>query len=397
MARKGRFLAMVLLVGQIMLKKVHVENYKCLWDTTVELGDFNVLIGPNDSGKSSFLEVIKFLGRITKENVFQGDWSFENVVWRRDDSRKIVWEIEGQAPGIESFRYHVEFTSGKYSEKLTEEMVVDDNVFWDDKNAGVRPPGFPTVFGRILGGDIIPSIQSNNGGPPNIEKLKALASSLTTSEEYQFQIKQMAKGSVLGHFFLNQTGANLASVLDSLQNSPKRTNFDLIQKKLQDVIPTLAGVILPTVGEKGKVIEFILSGDGQKPVSIPASLVSGGALLVTAFLTLAYTETSGILLIEEPENGLHPGLLKFIIDLLRKMSTGEIGNRKRQILVTTHSPLLLNYVKPEEVKIFRRDPESGTEVTSMDKVTDDNLLEEFAVGELWYLLGEDKLVERVKP
>jgi predicted ATP-dependent endonuclease of OLD family len=82
-----------------------------------------------------------------------------------------------------------------------------------------------------------------------------------------------------------------------------------------------------------------------------------------------------------------------VIDLLHKMSRGEVGNRPRQVILTTHSPLLLNHVRPEDVRVLVRDPERGAQVTPMAMVPDiDKLLKEFASGELWYLLGEEKLV-----
>lgn len=84
--------------------------------------------------------------------------------------------------------------------------------------------------------------------------------------------------------------------------------------------------------------------------------------------------------------------------MLRKLSTGEVGPRPRQVILTTHSPLLLNYTRPDEVRIVRRDPEEGTKVTPLTAVPDiSKLLEEFGVGELWYLLGEDALVAGKKP
>ena len=80
--------------------------------------------------------------------------------------------------------------------------------------------------------------------------------------------------------------------------------------------------------------------------------------------------------------------------VLRKMSTGEIGGRPRQIIVTTHSPTLLNFADPKEVRIFSRTEDGGAQVTPMEKVSNlKSLLHEFAPGELWYLLGEDRLVE----
>ncbi len=181
-----------------------------------------------------------------------------------------------------------------------------------------------------------------------------------------------------------------------MQNSPNRSAFEELQEVLHKAIPTLQGIVLPPAPQPpgAKALEFILSGIGRPPVTIPGSLASGGALLLTAFLTVAYTETPGLLLFEEPENGLHPSRLQMVLDILRKMSRGEVGKRKRQIILTTHNPLLLNYASPEEVRVFVRHPEEGTKVVPMTKIPDiDRLLKEFALGELWFLLGEEKLFE----
>jgi predicted ATPase len=118
---------------------------------------------------------------------------------------------------------------------------------------------------------------------------------------------------------------------------------------------------------------------------------------MTAFLALAYGNTAEIVFVEEPENGLHFSRLESVIDLLRKMTTGEVGNQPRQVIVTTHSPILLNFARPEEVRIFRRGP-GGTQVTPMAAVPNiGDLLKEFATGELWFLLGEEALTRGARP
>jgi predicted ATPase len=143
-----------------------------------------------------------------------------------------------------------------------------------------------------------------------------------------------------------------------------------------------------------KALDFVLAGSGPR-VTIPASQASEGALLLTAFLALIHGESPEILLIEEPENGLHPSRLKLVIELLRRISTGEVGGRPRQVIVTTHSPILLNYARPEEVRVVQRDPEQGTYVRALTDAPDlPRMLEEFAVGELWYMLGEEGLFAR---
>lgn len=200
---------------------------------------------------------------------------------------------------------------------------------------------------------------------------------------------------------LSSQGDNLAAVLDGLLSGPNRGAVNDMEEALRDAIPTLTGFSTPPAADKTtgeKTIDFVLAGNDRRPVTIPCDLVSDGAMLLTAFLALAYSDTPEVLLIEEPENGLHPGRLKDVIDLLRRMTTGEIGNKPRQIILTTHSPLLLNYARPEEVRIVQRTAEQGTKVTPMKKVHNiDELLKEFGIGELWYLLGEKGLVEGKQP
>jgi predicted ATPase len=224
-----------------------------------------------------------------------------------------------------------------------------------------------------------------------------VADALKSSVEYRFKLDKLPKAAIpKPGIELDSSGENLAAVLDVMQNSSDRTAFEAVQRFLHDAIPTLRGIVLPPAKSPpgAKALEFILSRNGQSPVTIPGSLASGGALLLTAYLTLAYSQTPGLLLIEEPENGLHPSRLEMVLGLLRKVSRGDVGNRKRQVVVTTHNPLLLNYASPEEVRVFVRHPDQGTKVIPMTKAPDiERLHNEFALGELWYLLGEEKLFQ----
>ncbi|HEY8379875.1 MAG TPA: ATP-binding protein [Nannocystis sp.] len=200
---------------------------------------------------------------------------------------------------------------------------------------------------------------------------------------------------------LTATGDNLPAVLDRILSGPDRTAITRLEAALRDAIPTLRGIALPSHPDHAgtKVLEFVLdTATKGPPVTIPCAHASDGAMLLVAYLALAFSDEPGLILIEEPENGLHPSRLHEIINLLRKISVGAVGNIPRQIILTTHSPLLLNYAKPEEVRIIRRDRERGTLVTPMDQVPDvHELLTEFGAGELWYLLGEQALVEGKKP
>ncbi len=377
-----------------MIEKVTLQNYKCLRDVTLELAPFTVLIGPNDSGKSSLLDAIGALGRPSSE-MLVGGATRESLVWRANRDLAMHWMVTGS---FESHRYEYKLVLPVGVTSREEDLQLDGQTAFDYRNGRYRTMNVSLV--RDIGGaNVATDAGLSHLVPADEARTASVIRSFTSSRKYRLDpaaLRETSAPSV--NPTLSTTGDNLASVLDALITGPDRDAIHNLEEDLRRAVPTLRGVALRTVqlesGGFGKALDFVLAGSGPR-VTIPASQASEGALLLTAFLTLAHSDTPDVLLIEEPENGLHPSRLEMVISLLRKMSTGEIGNRARQVIVTTHNPLLLNYVRPEEVRVVRRDPETGTQVRPMSEATDlPKLLEEFAVGELWYMLGEDGLFAR---
>ena len=378
-----------------MIEKVTLQNYKCLRDVTLKLSPFTVLIGPNDSGKSSLLDAIGVVGRASSTMLVGGS-TRETLVWRASRDLVMRWVLSGSSAG---HSYEYTLTLPVEGAPHQETMVIDGRMVFSIPAERSGPTGWEswltqngysheTFSARLYA---LRGIATVDG--------KALIDSFISSRKYRIDPAALRTTSAPSvNPTLTTTGDNLAAVLDALITGPDRDAIHNLEEDLRRAVPTLRGVALRTVameaGGFGKALEFVLAGSGPR-VTIPASQASEGALLLTAFLTLAHGDTPDVLLIEEPENGLHPSRLEMVIDLLRKISTGEVGNRPRQVIVTTHNPLLLNYARPEEVRVVRRDPETGTQVRPMTEATDlPKLLEEFAVGELWYMLGEDGLFAR---
>jgi predicted ATPase len=90
--------------------------------------------------------------------------------------------------------------------------------------------------------------------------------------------------------------------------------------------------------------------------------VSDGTMLFFAFTLLKFQRPGiELLAIEEPERGLHPYLLGELIGLLRALATPLNGEGPRsQVILATHSPELLEFVRPEEARFFRRQPQDGS-------------------------------------
>lgn len=111
--------------------------------------------------------------------------------------------------------------------------------------------------------------------------------------------------------------------------------------------------------------EVVLQDRWDRDVWFTTDEVSDGTMLMLAYLTLAFQEkTPDLVTIEEPGRGLHPYLLSRVVALLRELSRGLAGNPPVQIVVATHSPDLLDLLRPEEVYFVERDRETGATTVS---------------------------------
>jgi predicted ATPase len=116
--------------------------------------------------------------------------------------------------------------------------------------------------------------------------------------------------------------------------------------------------------------------------------MSEGLLYYLAFAALRHLDPVSLLLVEEPENGLHPARIAQVVGVLRAIS--ESGT---QVIMATHSPLVVNELRPDEVSIVTRTAERGTQVKRIKDTPDfEERSKIYALGELWiaYANGEDE-------
>ena len=91
----------------VRIREIWVRNFKSLRDVRVELRGFNLLIGPNRSGKTNFLEALRLLRAVyfpepgEDINPFQLWWSYDRVVWRRDEKLPITIGLRLDVMGYE--------------------------------------------------------------------------------------------------------------------------------------------------------------------------------------------------------------------------------------------------------------------------------------------------------
>jgi len=187
----------------------------------------------------------------------------------------------------------------------------------------------------------------------------------------------IAQGSPLEY---NTRGQGLAAVYDALLS--RRIDIFLeISKRFTTLFPTTRSIQLTNPSQTTKALGVELL-DGR---SVGADQLSEGMLYWLAFAALPYLQPAPLILIEEPENGLHPSRIGDVMRVLRDIS------KTSQIIVATHHPLVINELQSDEVTILTRTPERGTIATPLASTKNfEQRSKVYALGELWlnYADGE---------
>lgn len=173
---------------------------------------------------------------------------------------------------------------------------------------------------------------------------------------------------------LDVRGQNLSAVLDGVRDRNDGA-WRTINERMRELFPTVDHVFQQTIDGSMKVPGVRLKGG----TAVPAGAMSEGMLYWLAFAVLEHVDPISVLLIEEPENGLHPARIREVIGVLRRLS-----ERGTQVLMATHSPLVINELRPDEVSVVTRTSEEGTKVTPIARTP--RFAERakiYALGELW--------------
>jgi predicted ATPase len=186
-------------------------------------------------------------------------------------------------------------------------------------------------------------------------------------------------------WFINDRGEGLAGLYDALLSRDRR-GFSKLENDFRQLFPTVDSLRLDTLDDATKGLGVTLV-DGTE---VAAAEMSEGMLYWLAFAILSSLSSRSVLLIEEPENGLHPSRIGEVVRILRKIS------ERTQVIMATHSPLVINELQPEEVTIVTRTPERGTICTPMTQTKNfEERARVYALGELWLSYADGNVEEEL--
>jgi len=308
-----------------LIQRVEIQNVKCLRHVTVDLEPLTVLIGKNDTGKSSFLDAL-----------FQCAWRLA----RRGHHSPAATEL---------------VSHGKNPNEATIELAFQAESIQISLGEG----------GLRSGPNLLPEVQ-----PP-----------------YRLEAPKLRSAAVVGALEkkpLPPDGSDLAAAIDRLPTS----RFVELQKQFCDRIPMVEEIVFDSPQKGQKRVCFDVKNAGR----LSASQMSDGAMLLLAYLTIIHDENAPkLIMIEEPENGIHPKQLEYVVKMLASLTQRE---DPIQVIMTTHSPYVLDFVPKESVRVFSRDEKGDVTVKPLHELRDvkDMLAEGMTLGEIWYNTDEDELV-----
>ncbi len=379
--------------GVPRIESISVHNFRALHDVTFHgLTPMTILLGPNGSGKSTVFDVFNFLSECFQFGLRHA-WDRRGRVKElktRGAEGPIVFEIkyrEQQKSPI--ITYHLAI-----DESVRGPEVVEEWLQWrrGSKGQPFRFLDFSRGNGRVISGDEPAEtdrrIDSNLRSPDLIAvntlgqlsenpRVAALREFITDWYVSYLSIEQTKGQPEAGpQLRLNKNGDNLANVIQYLaEQHPERLEkiFSIMQKR----IPRLERVDAQSMPD-GRLLLQIKDAPFVQPVL--SRFASDGTLKMLAYLTVLHDpDPPRFIGIEEPENFLHPRLLPELAEECRAAA------ERSQVLITSHSPFLLNAMRAEEVRVLYRDEAGCTQaVLASDIRGIPQLLEAGAsLGHLW--------------
>lgn len=411
------------------LTRIEAHNFKSFRDLDVSLGSLNVLIGANASGKSNFVQLLRFVRDIANfgldnaASIQGGSEYVANLRLSMAETTKVALVIQrGDAfpwltlladdpvtrPSVEELHY--EFAIHAAPRHATyqvdgDQLTIDRRFFRHaDGSSGLATIGDDSFTLTNVAGNLDYSSKSPEGLTPEqvnssswealwnlfklieqplngliLERVQSLLllapippiNILTQLAIYDFNAKLPKQtAQITGKIDLEEDGSNLVIALKRiLEDEGQRREFSNL---LHDVLPFAEGVDVQRLADR--FLHFRLRESYSGDQYLPASLLSDGTIHVIALIVALFFGDKPLIVIEEPERNIHPYLLARVAELLKDAS------RNKQIIVTTHNPEIVKNVALDDLLFVSRDREGFSTIRRPAESADVRVFLENEIG-----------------
>ncbi len=363
------------------LKSVELTGFKSLKNIKVELGQLNVLIGSNGAGKSNFISFFRMLNHIMSNNfqnhvgVSGGADSLLNYGSKVTNQTKSTLSIS--TPAGEN-KYHMRLAS-----------AANDTLIFADEAISFTRDGAPEKKLASLGAGhketmltTIIEDMNENANERNVRTAAVIKNIMNRWRVYHFhdtspEAKIKKQSYIDDNYYLRDDAGNIAAYLYMLQKT-KPDYYKRIVSTIKKIAPFFGDFILNPSKLNPDYITLNWREKNANPDVVfgPHQLSDGTLRMISLITLLLQPDLPNMIIIDEPELGLHPYAITILASLLQSASN------KAQLIVSTQSVSLINQLELDDLIIVDR--EKGHSVfkrlNNKDYI---DWLEEYSVGELW--------------
>lgn len=352
------------MIGVRFLTRVRLRNYKNIARCDVELHPLTFVVGPNGAGKSNFLDALRLVADALRTTL-------EHAMRERGGIAEVRRRSHGH-PTDFAIRVHFELSpghGGHYSFRVGPRERLGFEVK-EEQCVVVGPAALERAYFHVRDGTVV---DASVATPPAASRDRLYLVSASGLAEFRGVYDGLIR---MGFYSLSpnamrdlqspdpgdllaRDGSNLASVIERLQaQSP--TGLERIEQVLAAIVPGMRGVEARNVGPK-QTVEFRQEVAGSASAwKFPAASMSDGTLRVLGILVALFQGQNGdagtgasLVCVEEPEVALHPAAAKALVESLREASLS------RQVMVTSHSPDLLDEAEIEAEPVLAVESQAG--------------------------------------
>ena len=367
-----------------MITKIELTNFKSHAHTVIEPGRVTALVGPNGCGKTSLLQSIHFLTRLINEpwdQVFKGHLDFDYLSTQMSSHAEIT--LQGWAPILkENWELSCAYNNDP-----------DGNCI-----ASVHWKLGDEVSREVLSkGESLSQVSEIGLAVPYGFYFKASSTKLAEpsySEKIPPVVESDGEGlaSVIAHLVLDAP-ARVRAIEDSLRNivpTVKKFGARFAKVKVKEKKLISVGTAQVAYDEEREVTGQELFFDTLSANSLPAHAMSDGTLLVLGLLTLLHSSDLDVILLDDIEAGLHPLAQRQLMQTLKTFAE----KHDRQIILTSHSPYIIDELPAEDVWVMATDKEGISRCNRLSNHPDkDRALEVLTTGEFLSAEGEEWVID----
>lgn len=353
-------------MGTTSLNRIVLKGFRSIREMDIELKPINLLIGANGAGKSNFLSFFKFARELQRKNL-------QFHVQKHGGADKFLYFGRARTPQMEC---RVEFSDGDYSVKLSAgsgNRLYFADEHWSAFDDGQRGNDFVLTSTPGASESMLPATYSTE------QYGHEISVQIDSWRVYHFhdtspEAQVKSSGRIDQTDSLRSDASNLAAFLRSIRTS---NAYSLIVKTIQRVAPYFVDFVLEPQRENDKYIMLRWTHAGSDDIFDAADFSDGTLRFICLTTLLLQPNPPKVVVLDEPELGLHPFALTILAGIMRSISI------RTQIVTATQSVTFANQFAHEDFIVVERLDEASTMRRLTRADVEPWLGQDYGVGDLW--------------